>query len=277
MKKLLKRTLSGVLFTVLVGGGFLLSEYSYFGLMTAVMLTCSIELYRMLTPKRFTAEKTCVFAAAFAFFLAAFGCFRFGLDPKWLMVSFLPLLAAYIVMMFDCCGDYCFDTSIFFPLLYVMLPVASSLFLVFPKGGGYDPWLILSLVILIWSNDVGAYCLGMGFGQREHSAKLFPALSPKKSWIGVAGGTIATFAVAWLIYSLYGAAYMQLGHWMAVAAIVSTVGVCGDLFESLIKRHSQVKDAGNIIPGHGGALDRFDDVLFLLPTVTIYLKLFSLI
>jgi len=277
MNKLLKRTLSGVLFLVLVVGGLLFSEYSYVGLMTVVMLFSCIELYRMLTPKRFTAEKTCVFTAAFAFFIIAFGCVRNGLDTKWLMLSFIPVLIAYILMLFDCRKDYCFKTSLFFPLLYVAFPIVSSLFLVYPKGGQYDPWLLLSIFFLIWANDIGAYCFGMSLGQREHSAKLFPALSPKKSWIGAIGGTFLTFAVAWALFATYGTKYMDLGPWMILAAIVSVIGVFGDLFESLIKRHSQVKDAGNIIPGHGGVLDRFDDVLFLLPAIVIYLKFFSLI
>ena len=278
MKKLLKRLLSGTLFLAVVVGGLLLSEYTYLILMAAVMLCCSVEIFRMLTVrKRFTAEKTCVFLAAFAFFVLAYACIRFGIEPKWLMLSFLPVLVAYLHMLFDCGEDYQFKTSLYFPLLYVMLPLVSSLFLVFPAGGAYDPWILLSLLILIWSNDVGAYCLGMAFGQREHSRKLFPALSPKKSWIGVFGGTLLTFASAAAIAFTYGARYMKPCHWMAIAAIVATLGVCGDLFESLIKRHSQVKDAGNIIPGHGGMLDRFDDVLFLIPATVIYLKLLSII
>ena len=131
--------------------------------------------------------------------------------------------------------------------------------------------------MLIWINDIGAYCVGMLFGQRTNSRKLFPALSPKKSWVGVYGGTAFTFLAAWAVWALWGAPVLTLPHWMALALIVSVVGVPGDLFESLIKRHAGVKDASQMIPGHGGMLDRFDDLLFILPVAATYLLVFQLI
>ena len=116
----------------------------------------------------------------------------------------------------------------------------------------------------------------MSFGQRPSSRKLFPALSPKKSWVGILGGTVATFLAAWGVSAFFGASVLSTAHWMAIAAIVSVFGVFGDLFESLIKRHAQVKDAGDLIPGHGGLLDRFDGLLFVLPAVLLYLTLVQL-
>ena len=141
---------------------------------------------------------------------------------------------------------------------------------------GFNGNFLLSLFIMLWSCDVGAYCIGTVFGQKKTSRKLFPSVSPKKSWAGVFGGFLCTILAAYLVSSFFGDV-ISLVHWMAIALFVSTIGVLGDLFESLIKRHSGVKDSGNIIPGHGGMLDRYDDILFLLPVISAYLKLFNVI
>ena len=278
MNQLLKRTLSGALFLALMLAGLLLGEFTWLGLMSAIMACCFLEYYRLAVPGRFAAAKKCVAFAALAFLAVAFACVRFALPTKWLLLCLLPVLVAMVLMIFNCSKDYGFSAEVFFPLIYIAFPIVSSLFLVFPWGEGeYTPWVMLSLFAMIWLNDIGAYLIGMAFGQRENSAKLFPAISPKKSWVGVLGGTAFTFLAAWgvsalwsrsLVLSLAVPAY----YWWILAAVVSVLGVLGDLFESLLKRQAQVKDSGSIIPGHGGILDRFDDVLFILPVAAAILK-----
>lgn len=276
MNTLVKRTLSGVLFLVIVVG-CLLCSYSYAALMIFLLVALSVEYYKLTIPgKRYLKEKFCVVASGLLFFFSAFLCAGYGLSPKLLAVAFLPLAAAFVFMLFDCKSDYDINPHLFFPLLYVALPLSSTVLLTF-DGGAYSYILILGLFFLAWTNDVGAYIFGMGFGQRPKSKKLFPALSPKKSWIGAVGGTILTFGVAVLLDAVWGRGEIALWQWLALALIVSTFGVCGDLFESLIKRHAQVKDSGNIIPGHGGVLDRFDDILFIMPIAAICLTLLSLL
>ena len=124
-------------------------------------------------------------------------------------------------------------------------------------------------MVLVWMSDVGAYALGMAFGQRENSRKLAPEISPKKSWAGVAGGLLFTFATAAVIY-ITGLFDLPLWKWVVAAIIVVVLGILGDLFESLIKRHYALKDAGRIVIGHGGLLDRFDAAVFAIPAVTIF-------
>jgi len=195
---------------------------------------------------------------------------------RWLALSVLPLVAAWFCMLFDGAADHAFSTEPFFPLVYVLPAMLSMLRIAWP-GGAFSWRLTLGLIVLIWINDIGAYCVGMLFGQRTNSRKLFPALSPKKSWVGVYGGTAFTFLAAWAVWTLWGAPVLALPHWMILALIVSAVGVPGDLFESLIKRHAGVKDASQLIPGHGGMLDRFDDLLFIFPVAAAYLLVFQLI
>lgn len=140
--------------------------------------------------------------------------------------------------------------------------------------------LVLLIFILIWINDTGAFLVGSAIGKR----KLFPRLSPKKSWEGFFGGLflgitvsiifLATGVTADLIY------YPIFGSWEAAFALPIVVGISGtlgDLFESMIKRTAGVKDSGNIIPGHGGILDRIDSMLFAMPATLMLIVVCEII
>jgi phosphatidate cytidylyltransferase len=123
-------------------------------------------------------------------------------------------------------------------------------------------------VFLIWASDTGAYFSGKALGR----TKLFERISPGKTWEGWVGGTLFCLGVAYVL-SLY-LADLELGYWLGVAAIVSVFGVLGDLSESMLKRSLGVKDSGNLLPGHGGILDRFDSLLMVVPFVVAFLKIF---
>lgn len=274
--KLAKRILFGVLFLVVVIGGMLWPWG--FAVLTALLgIILSIEFYRMTVDARYLREQVCIIVAVVA--TAVLGVLHplFGFDARWMLAGLLPVFVASILLLFDCAENHEFPVALYFPLVYILLPLLAAQMLTRPLGGPFTWRLLLGIFVLMWSNDVGAYCIGMLFGQRPGSRKLFPALSPKKSWIGVVGGTVFSFLAAWIVSATFGASMLPLAHWMVLALIVSVFGVLGDLFESLIKRHANVKDAGNLIPGHGGLLDRFDDVLFVLPLAAIYLKLLLLI
>ncbi|MGI6361938.1 MAG: phosphatidate cytidylyltransferase [Bacillota bacterium] len=131
-------------------------------------------------------------------------------------------------------------------------------------------WSILILVFLLtWATDVGAYLLGSAFGKK----KLAPAISPNKTVAGAVGGVICA-AVTTLVFGLLfvGIPWYLL---IIIGVIGSLFGQFGDLFESMIKRWSGIKDSGGFFPGHGGVLDRFDSVLFVAPTVYFLLMFFN--
>ena len=166
-------------------------------------------------------------------------------------------------------------TYIYAGLLYIALPVSLSPLIVM-DGEVFDGWLLLSLFILIWVSDVGAYCVGSLFGRRPDARKLAPSISPNKSWWGFWGGlgfcvaaAVGLHYLTWLPYGLV--------HCIVVGLIIAVGGTCGDLFESMWKRHFGVKDSGRCIPGHGGMLDRFDSSLVAIPMACIYLTLIELI
>lgn len=133
----------------------------------------------------------------------------------------------------------------------------------------YGNLLILIVFILIWLNDTGAYCVGMTLGRR----RLFERLSPKKSWEGFWGGFAFDVLAALAVGLWWERTGESIWWWMALGALVSIASTWGDLFESLIKRTEGVKDAGNLIPGHGGILDRIDSLLFVGPAVVAYVLL----
>ena len=271
MSTLLERTLGGVLFGAVVIG-CLLMPWGVWALVCLLAVALSHEFYRMTVDRRFRKEMVCVTLGAVVTLTLLFFHFQTGLPLRFAALGLLPVAAASVFLLFDAAADHEFPAAVYFPLLYVMLPLAAALWLAWP-GGAFTWRLLLGLLVLLWLNDIGAYAVGMSLGQRPDSRKLFPALSPKKSWVGVVGGTVFCFLAAWGISATFGGEALPLVHWLALALIVSVFGVFGDLFESLIKRHAHVKDAGHLIPGHGGLLDRFDDVIFVLPLAALYLSL----
>ncbi|MEO0775984.1 MAG: phosphatidate cytidylyltransferase, partial [Bacteroidota bacterium] len=126
---------------------------------------------------------------------------------------------------------------------------------------------VFGLLLLTWSNDTAAYLVGSRIGKTP----LFPRISPKKTWEGSLGGVVITFLIAFLISQWF--REHSTKQWLVLAGIVAIFGSTGDLVESMLKRSENIKDSGNLLPGHGGVLDRFDAFIFLLPFATAYLLL----
>lgn len=134
----------------------------------------------------------------------------------------------------------------------------------------YNPILPLSIFIFNWVNDTGAYCTGMLFGKH----RLFERISPKKSWEGAIGGAVFSMIAAYVL-SIY-FPFLNTMEWLGLGLVVVVFGTWGDLTESLLKRTLGIKDSGNILPGHGGMLDRFDSTLLAIPAAVCYLYFISI-
>ena len=145
----------------------------------------------------------------------------------------------------------------------------------FDKAGNFSGDLLLCFFIIIWCADVGAFTFGLSLGKR-FPKKLFPSVSPKKTWVGFIGGFISAVLAAFVLYEVKILKF-PLVHCLILAMVMAVSAVYGDLFESQWKRVYGVKDSGNIIPGHGGLLDRFDSTLMAMPFGAIYLALFDLL
>ena len=276
--KLMTRTLVGLLF-IAIFLACLLHQYAFMAAMVFVMVVMHVEYYNMAVGKgSYRAEKILAAVTSLLLFLLVFARKLWDFDARWLLLSCVPFFAVCFALVLDRHerGEVRKTENILFPILYIGLSSALAGLLLFDASGSFDGKLFLSIFIMIWMSDIGAYVLGMGFGQKPDSRKLCPDISPHKSWIGVCGGLLFT-CIAAVVLKLVGWFQMSWVHVAALAVIVLVCGIFGDLFESLIKRHYGVKDSGRIMPGHGGLLDRFDSALAVLPAVAVYLILTGMI
>lgn len=156
-------------------------------------------------------------------------------------------------------------TTVGWGILWIAVPM-TLLPLLGTIGGGYHPMRVLFYVILVWVNDIGAYLVGISIGRH----RLWPRLSPHKTWEGFVGGVILTALAA--VFSgprMTGLEAFPAWGWAVFGAFTAAAAVGGDLLESAFKRRAGVKDSGTILPGHGGFLDRFDSTFLSLPLVYV--------
>ncbi|MDD4920329.1 MAG: phosphatidate cytidylyltransferase [Bacteroidales bacterium] len=271
MSTLVKRSLSGLVFLVLMIAGLLLHPFGYAALMTACVGIMVIEFYRMSLGSWNRTGQIFGFLSSVMLMLATYVMARYGTwTAKYFLLSLpLPVTAAWISVLFNKSEDaYRSAAFLFLPLVYIAVPFSMFNFLVFNSLGMFQGMYLLVLFILLWVSDVGGYLIGMGFGQKN-GHKMCPAISPKKSWEGFAGSLVFSLAAALVLFKLEMLPFSWY-HCVILALIISVFGVIGDLTESAMKRYFGVKDAGKIMPGHGGLLDRFDGALIAMPVAIVY-------
>ena len=275
MNNTVKRTLSGICFLAIVIGGLLLNQYLYAALISFMMVTMLHEFYRMTMGDLFPRTRTLAIVLGCCSFLSLFLVMAFRLDIRLIGISAILLLVLMVsTLMVKDKADFKLFSFLYTGLMYIAVPLTLSNFVVFDQNGAFNGMPMLAFFIIIWASDVGAYCVGMLLG--KYSRKLFPSVSPKKTWAGFWGG-LAFAILAGLILVWTGLWTYPWYHAIILAAIMHVAGVYGDLFESQWKRVCDIKDSGNIIPGHGGMMDRFDSALFAIPAGVIYLVIIGLL
>lgn len=276
MKNLIIRAITGALFVIILVGGIVFNPYSLlilFTIITAMTVwefTTIVNRHMHLHVNRFitTVAAAYLFVAVWAFNTNIMGAEVF--IPY--LISILYLLVSEIY--FDRPDNIQNWGMTFMAQLYIALPFASLNTLCFistPAGVTYYFWYALSLFIFLWASDTGAYLFGSWLGKHH----LFPRISPKKSWEGSIGGGITAIAASQVIaYFIPFAETLTplTSHllWAGLALLTVIIGTWGDLVESLLKRRLGIKDSGNILPGHGGMLDRFDSSLLAIPAAVVY-------
>ncbi len=160
-------------------------------------------------------------------------------------------------------------------VVYILIPAMSLIWMriSFDPGADRGGWLVLWMMIVVWSMDTGAYFAGKNIG----GPKMAPKISPNKTWAGLIGGAVSAVILGGVAAYYFDLGSMNAGwSWpvlLSVAAIIALWSQIGDLAESALKRHFDVKDSGAIIPGHGGILDRVDGVLFAAPAMALFVSL----
>ncbi len=261
---------SAVVFCAIMMAGLLWTEWAFFGLAVTIQILCLREYFRMM--KLIFPEQAQPSWVHLAVQLAGFGLLSllaFGLyEPVILpegkfMLSYWPALLfvpALLLIAGTLSKHFSFGGALYAlgGLLYIVLPVALLIFL---REKSFI--LPLALILMLWVNDTMAYLAGSFIGKTP-----FSSISPKKTWEGTAGGALLTIAGAavWGSYT----DYYTMVDWIILAFCVAVGGTAGDLFESKLKRLAGIKDSGQLMPGHGGALDRFDSLLTAAPFAFCY-------
>ena len=294
MKNFIVRTITGVIFVAAIVASFLRPEamvllFSIVTGMTVWEFTRLVNEREHVTVNRFIST----IAAVYFFYAMTYFCSDlYGGAAK--SVVFIPYLVTIIYMLIaelylrqdDPVQDWAYTML---AQMYIALPFSLLNVLAFtatPNGQvAFNTLLPLSVFIFLWVNDTGAYCVGSLLGRH----KLFPRISPGKSWEGSIGGAVFVLLAAWGIGWLDNMQVADMDHsstlftgmlsipeWLGLGLVVVVFGTWGDLVESLFKRTLGIKDSGNILPGHGGMLDRFDSSLLAIPAAVVYLYTLSL-
>lgn len=277
-KNLIVRSITGVLFVAIMVAGFLSPRAMVFlfALITGLTLweyTGLVNGLDNVQVNRFISTVAGVY-----FFLAVAG-WRTGIVNNFVvMVPYLlTIVYLFISELYtknkNAINDWAYTML---GQMYIALPFSMINILAFEmapdqSGVSYDTMLPLSVFIFLWVNDSGAYLTGSLLGRH----KLFPRISPGKTWEGSIGGGILVIAVATLLGYLVNRGVdmprLSIPGWMGLGLVIAVVGTWGDLVESLFKRTLGIKDSGNILPGHGGMMDRFDSSLMAIPAAVLYL------
>lgn len=277
MRNFIQRAITGIIFVAVLIGCIISGPFSFGILFCMISAMATYEFCTLVNQQEEVNinRNICTLGSAFLFFCF----FYYGINPMETGI-FIPYLALIIYMLVselylkkkNPINNWAYSMM---SQLYVGLPFALLNVLAFQNNleisvSQYIYILPLSIFIFNWVNDTGAYCTGMLFGKH----RLFERISPKKSWEGSIGGAafciIAAFALAHFF------PFMSTFTWVGMALTVVVFGTWGDLTESLMKRHLGIKDSGNILPGHGGMLDRFDSTLMAVPAAVVYLYIVSL-
>lgn len=277
MKNFIVRTITAVFFVAAIVSCFLRAETMVllFAFVTGLTIW---EFTGLVNDRNNVSVNRMITAVAGVYFFFAMAGFCSEITPS---AVFIPYLVTLIYLMVaelylkqeDPIHDWAYTMM---SQLYVALPFSLLNVLAFHQTAegniSYDPILPLSVFVFLWINDTGAYLCGSLLGRH----KLFPRISPGKSWEGSIGGGILVMLVAVLVWHLteaygYNQMSMTAYEWAGLGLVIVVFGTWGDLIESLFKRTLGIKDSGNILPGHGGMLDRFDSSLLAIPSAVVYL------
>lgn len=273
MNNFFSRTITGILFVILIVGSILLSQYLFASLFLVITILGILEFNNLVEKDNIKPQKIIGIIVGSALFVSS-ALFALNLIDGSILLLNIPLFFVIFIIELFRKTEKPF-TNIAYTLLgiiYVALPFSLLNFFFTPgstTGDEYHPAILLGFFLLIWMNDTTAYLIGIWLGKH----RFFERISPKKSWEGFIGGTIFTLILAYIL-SIYFDEFNLL-QWLIITIIVVVFGVLGDLVESIFKRSINCKDSGTIFPGHGGILDRFDSVLLATPFVFTYVIMFS--
>jgi len=271
MNNLTKRIVFGFIYVALIVASSLLGPIYFYGLFFMFMLVCVYEFIRIIKLDSIYPY----LLAVTSFSVAVISnnnlvVFEDNVSEKVIISILMIIIYMSLVMALISSRKIAIQYvgKNFLTLFYAVVPFGLLIkipYLNFDRT--FDTSVIIGIFILIWSNDVFAFLIGKNFGKN----KLIERVSPNKTIEGFLGGFIFTFIAAFLVANYCNS--IQPLQWFTIAIIVSIFGVLGDLIESMFKRQAGLKDSSNLLPGHGGFLDRLDSIIFATPFIYVYLFL----
>lgn len=284
LRTLLPRLITGLLYISIILFGILTDSVTMMAAIFAILSAFATYEYQSITGINlyFPILKTIHAVMAGVLFYIIFTVISMGDTYEKFLIATLPYVAYYLFYIITelfrrrphPIGEI---AHAFFAHLYTTIPLGALMLLchMAPEDTGqyllrfdHTFWL-LPIFVFIWLNDSGAYVVGSLIGKHQ----MAPHISPRKTIEGLIGGIVFTMAGA-VAFCYFFPAVTSFFHWLMLAAIVGFFATFGDLFESLLKRSYDVKDSGNILPGHGGILDRIDSTILAAPPAFIYIILF---
>jgi phosphatidate cytidylyltransferase len=275
-----RRTLTGVYIVIFVLGGFLFHPVSFILAALIMLIGSMYEYYRIVRNLGYRPQTVAgIITGVAAFSIASLSAA--GFLPLKFLLAIIPFISFIMIAELYRKGDKPFDSlaHTLLPVIYYVIPLSLFPFSAFGHSGleslmkhgsmVFSPGVVVGFFLLIWANDTGAYLVGVTMGKH----RLFERISPKKSWEGFFGGVVLAAIVSWLLSGWLGV--VSPAKWVIIAMIISVAGTYGDLVESMLKRSAGIKDSGNIMPGHGGFLDRFDSAVLSFPLVFLFIAFFG--
>lgn len=260
------RAITGFFFVGVMLASVLLGAHAFTLFFLILSVLCTEEFYRLVSTEDVKPQKRWGLALVISIYLPLSMFFFLG-EPLINTLICVPVAIFIIIaeLYRKHANPFHNISYTIFGVLFAGLPFCFFYAIAFVDGS-YSFQYPLAFLVLLWSNDTGAYLFGITIGKH----RLFERHSPKKSWEGFAGGMFTSLLAA-VIISIY-FNELSLIHWLGMSVITVTAGTLGDLAESMLKRSLSAKDSGSLLPGHGGLLDRFDGLLLAAPLVFVYLQ-----
>lgn len=261
------RAITGILFVIVLIASLLLGQWYFAVFFMLISLLSLNEFYKIVNKAEIKPNRPVGLLLGLILFLL-FTLFRIDFISLNHFLSIVPFISLVFLCELYRKAEKPFINIAytFFGVIFTIIPFLFFFNLGF-LDGVYNFHYPLGFLILLWASDTGAYLIGMSFGK----TKLFERHSPKKTWEGFIGGMALSIIAAIVISQYYQAIHPW--QWILSAVIIAIFGTYGDLSESMLKRSYQIKDSGNLLPGHGGLLDRFDGLLLAAPLVYTFLSL----
>lgn len=273
MKELLKRSLTGILIVGLILAGIIIHPVVFAVVFSVFMILALFEFYKLSEKLGFQPAKTIGLSGGLLLFSLFFLTANRLIQPQFLgLAVIIPLLILMTDLFSAGTSSFKYGLVTIAGIVYVALPFSLLNYIETPRcveHSEFYPWVLTGVFFIIWVYDSAAYAVGSLIGKH----KICTRISPAKSWEGLIGG--AVFAVLMGIGNSVMFYELSITDWIVTAVLVVIFGTSSDFFESKLKREAGVKDSGNILPGHGGMLDRFDTLLFATPAIFIWINLLA--